>query len=139
MTDREPPARDGTDLQRLAALTAPDAADPAGDDALGGAVLRVVRRYCRARLGRSGVGYAAADDVAARVAASILRDHRDELAGPRPIEAVLYPDMAAPRQGAVRPGPAGRNPRAPPPRRQPGGAVARRTEPRLLPRHAAPQ
>lgn len=61
----------------------------------------IVRRYCRARLGRSRAGYAAADDLAARVTAAILRDRREELAGPLPVEAVIYADMAAAVQQAV--------------------------------------
>lgn len=61
----------------------------------------VVRRYCRARLGRSRTGYAAADDLAAQVTAAIVRDHGDELAGPWSVEAVVYPDMAAAVQQAI--------------------------------------
>jgi len=66
-----------------------------------GAVRRMVRRYCRARIGGSGTGYVAADDLADRVAAAILHDRADELAGAGPVEVMVYAEMAAAVQRVV--------------------------------------
>ena len=103
-----PPA---IDLQRLAERTAAEAADPAGDTVL---ATRGAPAWSGATAapgsGRSRAGYAAADHLAARITTAVLRDHRDELAGPTPIEALVYADMAAAVQEAIGDAPPGRNP-----------------------------
>jgi RNA polymerase sigma-70 factor (ECF subfamily) len=76
------------------------------------AVHEIVRRYCRALVGRSGRDYRAADDLAGEVASTILREHRDEFGGPVPVEAIVYTDMAPAVARAVgdRPAPPARDP-----------------------------
>jgi RNA polymerase sigma-70 factor (ECF subfamily) len=77
----------------LAALAArPD--DPRARAHLVRGVHQVVRRYCRALLGRSGRDFGPADELAAQVAASLLRERGDDLRGPVPVEAVVYEAMA---------------------------------------------
>jgi RNA polymerase sigma-70 factor (ECF subfamily) len=71
-------------------------------------VHQIVRRYCRALIGRSGRGYTRADDLADEVARTILREHCEEIGGPVPVEAIIYADMAPAVALAVgeRPSPA---------------------------------
>ena len=59
-----------------------------------GSVHQIVRRYCRALLGRSGQDFGAADELADQVASALLRERRDDLSGPEPVEAVIYAAMA---------------------------------------------
>jgi RNA polymerase sigma-70 factor (ECF subfamily) len=90
MSRPEPGPDPGQDLQVLAARR---------DDARARAQLvrgvhQIVRRYCRALIGRSGRDFEAADELADEVASGILREHRDEFGGPVPVEALVYADMA---------------------------------------------
>ena len=57
-------------------------------------VHQIVRRYCRALVGRTGRDFGPADELADEVASAILREHRDEFGGPVPVEAIVYADMA---------------------------------------------
>jgi RNA polymerase sigma-70 factor, ECF subfamily len=66
-----------------------------------GVVPGIVRRYCRARIGRSPAGYVTADDVAERVTEAILRHRAIDPAGTRPLEAVVYAEMATAVQRVV--------------------------------------
>jgi RNA polymerase sigma-70 factor (ECF subfamily) len=86
MTAPEP----APDLQVLAAT--PD--DARSRAHLAAAVHQIVRRYCRARIGRSGRGFGPADELAAELATGILREHRDEFGGPVPVAAIVYARMA---------------------------------------------
>jgi RNA polymerase sigma-70 factor (ECF subfamily) len=61
---------------------------------LEGCVHQIVRRYCRALIGRSGRDFSRADELADELAGAILRDHRDEFGGPMPAEAIVYSGMA---------------------------------------------
>jgi RNA polymerase sigma-70 factor, ECF subfamily len=80
----------GVDLQALAARR-----DDAGARSrLVTGVHQVVRRYCRALIGRSGEGFGAADELADELADTILREHGDEFGGPVPAEAIVYSCMA---------------------------------------------
>jgi RNA polymerase sigma-70 factor (ECF subfamily) len=80
----------GVDLQALAAR--PD--DGAARAQLDAGVHQVVRRYCRALIGRSGSGFHSADELADELACAILREHHDEFGGPVPAEAIVYSAMA---------------------------------------------
>ncbi len=80
----------GLDLAALAARPQ----DPRARAHLVRCVHQVVRRYCRALLGRSGRGFAVADELAGQVAAALLGERRDDLSGPEPVEAVIYAAMA---------------------------------------------
>lgn len=68
--------------------------DPRARAQLVSGVHRVVQRYCRALIGRSGRGYTWADHLADEVAATILREHCEEIGGPVPVEAIIYAGMA---------------------------------------------
>jgi RNA polymerase sigma-70 factor (ECF subfamily) len=68
--------------------------NPPAPDRLARTVRRLVRRYCRARLGALPSGYALADDLAAEVTADLLRDGRRRLGRSEPVEAVVYEVMA---------------------------------------------
>jgi DNA-directed RNA polymerase specialized sigma24 family protein len=57
-------------------------------------VHQVVRRYCRALIGRSANGFGWADQLADELARSILRERDDEFGGPVPAEAIVYSGMA---------------------------------------------
>jgi RNA polymerase sigma-70 factor (ECF subfamily) len=100
------------DLQALA--TRRD--DARASAQLEGCVHQMVRRYCRALIGRSGDGFGQADALADELARSILRDRREEFGGPLPAEAIVYSGMAPLVARAVGDRPV-------PPRRQPGGPV----------------
>lgn len=76
------------------------------DIRLAGRVRTVARRYCRARLGRWGGDFSAADELADRITRAVLREHRMELAGPGPLAAVVYPHLAAAVDAAVTSHPA---------------------------------
>ncbi len=87
MTAPEP----APDLQVLAAT--PD--DARSRAHLAAAVHQIVRRYCRARIGRSGrSGVGPADELADELAAGILREHRAEFGGPVPVATIVYAQMA---------------------------------------------
>ena len=78
------------DLQALAARR-----DDAGArNQLEDRVHRIVRRYCRARIGRSGHGFGTADELADNLARTILRERQDEFGGRVPAEAIVYSGMA---------------------------------------------
>jgi RNA polymerase sigma-70 factor, ECF subfamily len=64
-------------------------------DRLGRTVHRLVQRYCRARLAGLPSGYALADDLAVQVTADLLRDPLRGIGRALPVEAVVYPVMAA--------------------------------------------
>ena len=68
--------------------------DAGGMARLEGAVHEIVRRYCRALIGRSGGGFAAADALADDLARRIMCERCDEFGGPMPAEAIVYSDMA---------------------------------------------
>ena len=57
-------------------------------------VHRIVRRYCRALIGRSGRDFGPADELADELVRTILRERRDEFGGPVPAEAIVYSVMA---------------------------------------------
>lgn len=78
------------DLQALATRRGDDRARAE----LADGVHQVVRRYCRALMGRSGHGFGPADELADELARSILRDHHAEFGGPLPAEAIVYAGMA---------------------------------------------
>jgi RNA polymerase sigma-70 factor (ECF subfamily) len=78
------------DLQALASRRDDDRAR----EELVQAVHQVVRRYCRALLGRSGNEFGSADRLADELASSILREREDEFGGPTPAEAIVYSGMA---------------------------------------------
>ena len=80
----------GVDLQALAARRD----DVAARAELVTGVHHVVRRYCRALIGRSGHGFGPADELAEQLARTILREHHDEFGGPVPAEAIVYSGMA---------------------------------------------
>lgn len=80
----------GVDLQALAARRD----DPGARARLVTGVHQVVRRYCRALVGRSEEGFGPADELADELARTILRDHYDEFGGPVPVEAIVYSRMA---------------------------------------------
>ncbi len=80
----------GLDLAALAARPH----DPRARAHLDRGVHQVVRRYCRALLGRSGRGFEDADALAGQVAASLLEERHEDLSGPEPVEAVIYAAMA---------------------------------------------
>jgi RNA polymerase sigma-70 factor (ECF subfamily) len=77
------------DLQALATRH-----DDGARAALVDGVHQVVRRYCRALIGRSGPGFGSADQLADELARTILREHHDEFGGPVPAEAIVYWGMA---------------------------------------------
>ncbi|HYY11270.1 MAG TPA: sigma factor-like helix-turn-helix DNA-binding protein [Kineosporiaceae bacterium] len=85
--------------------------DPRSRAQLVRSVHRVVRRYCRALLGRSGRDFAPADELAGRIATSLLRERRDDFGGPEPAEAIVYTWMAPAVAQAVE----REDPRRPPP------------------------
>ncbi len=87
-------ALDPLDLQGLAARP--------HDPRFARGVHQVVRRYCRAHVGRAGRDFGPADRLADEVAGAILRERRAELAGPLPVEAVIYAGMAQAVARAVR-------------------------------------
>ncbi len=68
--------------------------DAGGMARLEGAVHEIVRRYCRALIGRAGGGFAAADALADDLARRIMCKRCDEFGGPVPAEAIVYSDMA---------------------------------------------
>jgi RNA polymerase sigma-70 factor (ECF subfamily) len=86
MTGPEP----APDLQVLAAT--PD--DARSRAQLASAVHEIVRRYCRARIGRSGRGFGTADELAEELATDIVREHGDEFGGPVPVAAIVHAHMA---------------------------------------------
>lgn len=98
MSAPEPHPDPTLDLQGLVAR----ADDPRARAQLVLGVHHVVRRYCRALIGRSGRGFGPADELAEEVAAGILREHREEFGGPVPVEALIYADMAPAVDRALR-------------------------------------
>jgi RNA polymerase sigma-70 factor (ECF subfamily) len=90
MSTPEPRRGPAPDLQVLAARRD----DARARTQLVRAVHQIVRRYCRALIGRSGRDFSRADHLADEVASAILREHRDEFGGPVPVEAIVYADMA---------------------------------------------
>jgi RNA polymerase sigma-70 factor (ECF subfamily) len=60
-----------------------------------GGVHQIVRRYCRALIGRSGRDFARADALADDLARTILCERRDEFGGAMPAEAIVYSGMVA--------------------------------------------
>jgi RNA polymerase sigma-70 factor (ECF subfamily) len=90
MSRPEPRPDPGHDLQVLAARRE----DARARAQLVQGVHQIVRRYCRALIGRSGRDFGTADELADEVASGILREHGDEFGGPVPVEAIVYADMA---------------------------------------------
>ena len=78
------------DLQALAARRD----DPRARAQIEGGVHQIVRRYCRALIGRSGQDFGRADELADELARRILRERHDEFEGPVAMEAIVYSGMA---------------------------------------------